>query len=103
MDSNPRRTNICFDCQRACGYCSWTETNPETGKTRFEPVPGWTAEKVLLNVAIYADGVKATETYHITECPLFVRDEKRKSLPFGMDQDSFNLLKERWRSLGELG
>lgn len=36
--------NICFDCQRACGGCSWSACHPVTGKPLFLPVPGWTAE-----------------------------------------------------------
>lgn len=38
------RTNICFDCQRACGGCSWSACHTVTGKPLFLPVPGWTAK-----------------------------------------------------------
>lgn len=60
-----RGANICFDCDRACGGCSWSEVDLETKRTRFEPVPGWTAKKVLLH---------GDQTYHITACPLFKPD-----------------------------
>lgn len=70
-------TNICFDCQKALGGCAWSEINPETSKPRFEPIPGWTAEKVTMTVN-HKGGVYSTETYAITDCPLFVRDEPRK-------------------------
>ena len=66
-------TNICFDCKRACGGCSWSENDPVTGKIRFEPVPGWTAERVPINLSWGIDF-----TYHITACPLFEPDEPRK-------------------------
>jgi hypothetical protein len=73
MSKTGRKTNICFDCQNACGGCSWSELDPETGKTRFEPVLGWTAEPVTLNL-----GWCIERTYHITACPQFVPDPPRK-------------------------
>ena len=72
-------TNICFDCQKACGGCSWSELDPNTGKPRFEPVPGWTAEKVKLQTTSTPKGRVIVETYYITACPEFVKDEPRKS------------------------
>lgn len=72
-------TNICFDCQKACGGCSWSELDPDTLKTRFKPVPGWTAEKVKYQTQAINGGAKFCDTYHITACPEFVRDEPRKS------------------------
>ena len=73
---NLSKTNICIDCQNACGGCSWSEVDPETEKVRFEPVPGWTAEKVLLKGISKKSKHQVLETYHITACPLFVPDEK---------------------------
>lgn len=73
--------NICFDCERACGGCSWTEVDPETGKLRWEPVPGWTAEPTVLKIGSNQTGLRYQETYHITACPLFDRSPKRKSNP----------------------
>ena len=71
-------TNICFDCQNACGGCSWTEINTDTGHPRFEPVPGWTAKQVILNCGTFKGGGKVlVETYHITKCPQFVKDRPR--------------------------
>ena len=77
--ANGWRTNICIECQKACGGCSWSEMDPVTGTIRFEPVPGWTAEKVLLNFGTTTSGRKVvTETYHITACPEFVPVAERK-------------------------
>lgn len=61
------RTNICFDCQRACGGCSWSRN--------FEPVLGWEAKPSKLHSA----GGRKREVwgYHITACPLFLRDARR--------------------------
>lgn len=76
------RTNICFDCQRACGGCSWSACDPVTEKPLFRPVPGWTAEPSMLYPA--GGAAKRTSevwTYHVTACPLFVRDEPRESRP----------------------
>lgn len=58
-------TNICFDCENACGGCSWAK--------KYEPVPGWTAEKCHLPVNNFG-GVQFVETYHITACPEFIPD-----------------------------
>ena len=60
-------SNICFDCDRACGGCSWSEVNPETGRVKFEPIPGWkTVKKSRKN------GRKWEVVEQIVECPLFV-------------------------------
>ena len=73
-----KSTNICFDCQKACGGCSWSELDPKTGKPRFEPVPGWTAKDVLLNIGHLKSGDRFVKTYRISACPEFVPDEKRR-------------------------
>lgn len=61
--------NICFDCQNAV-------PNAETGRgcpwsERFEPVPGWTAELTTVN-----RNWNSSPTYAITDCPLFIPDER---------------------------
>ena len=70
---NGAKPNICFDYKNACGKCSWSAADPDTGKLKYEPVPGWTAEKSFLKV-----GKENIETYHITACPQFEPDEPRK-------------------------
>lgn len=67
------RTNICVDCKKACGGCSWSEIDPATEKPKFEPIPGWTAEKVWLNVGTSGsyNRKRIVQTYHITACPEF--------------------------------
>ena len=62
--------NICFDCQLACGRCSWSGRDPTTWELLFEPVPGWTAKKSRKS---------HNDTYHITACPLFIPDEPRET------------------------
>lgn len=61
VDFSSVTTNICFDCKKAVGGCSWSE--------KFEPVEGWKAEPSIIAGYI--------ESYYITECPLFERDEPR--------------------------
>ena len=73
---NESKTNICFDCQKACGGCSWSEIDPATKKPRFEPVPGWTANKVMLKLGTAHSKSVWAETYHITACPEFVPDRR---------------------------
>ena len=70
------QTNICFGCKRACGGCSWSEVDAQTGKIRFEPVPGWTATKLVKHIDYFKGYHRVMETYHITACPLF-EEEKR--------------------------
>lgn len=69
------KTNICFDCKKACGGCSWSELDPVTGKPRFEPVPGWTAKPArLLYWVDNGTRKRYDDTYEITACPLFEPD-----------------------------
>lgn len=70
------RANICFDCQRAYGGCSWSARDLETGELLFMPVPGWTAEPSLLYKSRNYHK-KETWTYRITACPLFLRDVRK--------------------------
>lgn len=58
--------NICVDCQRPIGACSWEKN--------FTPVPGWTATKTKILVAspvLWEQG-KYTDSYDVKDCPLFV-------------------------------
>lgn len=66
------KTNICFDCDKACGGCSWSEIDPATDRPRFAPVTGWTAEKIMLNVGAVKNQKRFLQTYHITACPEYV-------------------------------
>ena len=71
-------TNICISCKKACGGCSWTAVDPITDKLKFEPVPGWTAKEVSLNIGKNKHGKRSfVSTYWITACPLFEADERR--------------------------
>lgn len=82
------RASICFDCQRACGGCCWSEIDPETDKPSFQPVPGWTAEPSVL--CSYKGSTPSwARTWHITDCPLFVRDPPRKSDPWEMTESNW--------------
>ncbi|MBP1546308.1 MAG: hypothetical protein J6A37_06890 [Oscillospiraceae bacterium] len=56
---------LCWTCKKACGGddCPWAN--------RSKPVEGWTAEKRRIK-----DAGKVMTTYHITACPLYVRDKK---------------------------
>ena len=63
--------NICIDCKNACGGCSWSEWDSVTDKPRYEPVPGWTAERVLLKLGHRNGKPVVVHTYHITACPQF--------------------------------
>lgn len=67
-----KATNICFDCERACGGCSWSSIDPVGGGVNFQLPEGCKAEPVR-------DMRNPDEiiTYHIMECPLFVQTPSR--------------------------
>lgn len=75
--SKTNRANICIDCQNACGKCSWSASTPD-GKLIFQPVPGWTAEPVILNFGFDGSVRRMTRTYRITACPQFKPDPQHK-------------------------
>lgn len=83
------RSNICFNCQKACGGCSWSAIDPNTGKPGFKPIPGWTAEPVVLNVGHCVNKGTYVQTYHITACPEFVPDAERKTNSLEMSDAAF--------------
>lgn len=80
MARQPRNrggTNICFDCKKACGGCSWSEWDTAEKRPRFEPIKGWKAIKVPY-FAGAGRGAKIDSTYYITECPEFDPEEDYK-------------------------
>ncbi len=85
------KANICFDCEHYARSCSWTELDPETLKPKFEPVPGWTAEKVKLNLGSTKKGPQYADTYYITACPNFQETPFRYSDPRELGDDEMVL------------
>lgn len=72
-----QKNNLCVKCKKAYGGCSWTEVDSNTGRVKFQPIPGWTATKRVLQIDRMRGGyVRAIETYHITDCPLFEKEER---------------------------
>lgn len=67
--SRSEHTNICFDCQRAVGYCSWSEIDPKTKRPRFKIVDGSVTKKVKRKV-----GRKFVDAEIILSCPIFLPD-----------------------------
>lgn len=80
--------NICFRCQNACGGCSWSEVDPETGRPRFEPVPGWTAVPSGHYKTVRGKR-KFIESHRITACPEFVPDEPRDRQVTGIGANDY--------------
>lgn len=75
-----KRGNICFDCENALCGCSWSALDPVTGKPQFKPVPGWTAEPVVIQEKNGSYRYK-WDTYCITACPQFVQTPERNVPP----------------------
>ena len=94
---NQSGANICFDCEKACGGCSWSAFDPETDKVRFEPVPGWTAEKTLLRGG---HSGQYFETYHITACPEYVQEKPKLVSSMSISDEKFAELIEQWKLMG---
>lgn len=64
------KTNICFDCKRAVGYCEWSKS--------FSPVKGWTAFKYPRYITNSKNSKELTDGYFIIDCPKFIPDDNRK-------------------------
>lgn len=65
--------NICFDCAKACGGCSWSAVAADGKTLLYKPVEGWTATPTKMIVRKDNGDTQEIETYHITACPEFVR------------------------------
>ena len=65
------QTNICKECAKACGGCSWTAVAADGETLLWQPVEGWTAEPVKISVRNENGVYREIETYHITACPEF--------------------------------
>lgn len=65
------QTNICMECAKACGKCSWTAVAADGETLLWQPVEGWTAEPVKISVRNENGVYREIETYHITACPEF--------------------------------
>lgn len=59
LEEVKRNTQLCWDCEKACGRCSWSRD--------FIPVPGWKATPTKLNV----ERNRIVDSYEVHECPEF--------------------------------
>lgn len=67
MAKGKDKINICIDCVKSCGLCSWS--------ANLKPVEGWTATPVRKK---YND-TQMMDGFHITACPLF--EEAEREIP----------------------
>lgn len=63
--------NICFDCKKSLGQCPWSAIDENTGRVKFEPVPGWKTVKRSRR-----EGRKWNIVEQIIYCPLFDSDRR---------------------------
>lgn len=68
--SYKKRDSLCWDCQRATGFCPWSKYK------KFEPVPGWTVEKTI-RIDKTPPYTYEREGITVLDCPLFVPDGVR--------------------------
>lgn len=83
---------LCWDCERACGQCSWSERDPETDQIRYEPVPGWTAVPTVLpsNNTFNRDNPR-NRSYKVLACPLYIKTPPRESSALELTEEQ-----DRW-------
>ena len=65
MKGTNKPQTLCWDCENACGGCSWSRPGMAA-----EPVKGWTATRNDIK-----NGSKA-ESYIVHACPEFVPDRR---------------------------
>ena len=65
-----KHSQLCWDCQKACGGCSWSRD--------FTPVPGWKAKPTkIISYTTNGSGRRATkkkfyiDSFAVYECPEF--------------------------------
>ena len=65
-------STLCWSCKNACGKCSWSECDKETGELKWQPVKGWRAirTKVLMNSCGGARRHYET-SYIVKSCPQY--------------------------------
>lgn len=61
----PKKDTLCWDCQNACGKCSWSKD--------LTPVDGWNAKPTKIKSHGAYD-----DSYLVIECPEFIRDQRRE-------------------------
>lgn len=64
--------NICINCKKAIGKCSWSAIDPVTNEPLFQPIEGWTATKTSIGSTLGS----RIWTYDITDCPEFELDTR---------------------------
>lgn len=72
-DKDVLTKTLCWDCQNACGGCSWSKA--------FKPVNGWTAERKDVKVNHTYRGRSWTQTeesYIVKKCPEFLPDKRQR-------------------------
>ena len=80
QNNNVPSGTLCWDCERACGGCSWTEWDRDTDQIRYEPVPGWTAiPTVLPSNNTFSQDHPSNRSYKVIACPLYVKTLPRES------------------------
>lgn len=65
MNKVEGKVQLCWNCAKATGFCSWSR--------EFRPVNGWVAKDVRLKMTL-PTGTKYIKTFHILFCPEFEYD-----------------------------
>ena len=58
---------LCWDCEKAYGQCSWLKN--------FKPVKGWVAKPNKIKTCTKDGGFYYIESYLIEKCPLFKKEK----------------------------
>ena len=88
-DCISKHSTLCWDCDKACGRCSWSKN--------FKPVEGWQAVPTKIFQYTTGQGRKRiayyTDSFDVYECPEF------EPLKIKNEEEFMNILK---RNIGRI-
>lgn len=62
------KESLCWTCQRATGFCSWSR--------HFEAVPGWEAEPTTIKNGYGRGYDEYVSSFEVKSCPLYIKDRR---------------------------
>lgn len=84
FSNNTKDSTLCWDCEKACGRCSWSKS--------FTPVEGWNAKPTKVRADKYSVN-QLIDSFIVYECPEF------EPLKLTDERELFNLIK---RNIGRI-
>lgn len=85
------KETLCWDCEKALGYCPWSE--------RFDPVPGWNATPT--KIPLYDGNGGYMDSFLVHECPMFVPDCKGVKITSGQIRLMLNVSRRTFEKMSD--